>query len=78
MRLIRDIVVVYCAPVLPFLAAYVVGGDRLLPRLLLSIVAAAVTAAFYWYRFGRSFVSFFASPSGGQSGTATTPADRID
>lgn len=58
-RLVRDLGVIYLAPILPFFAAYLAAGDRLWLRFGLSIVAGLATALFYWWRFGRSFVSFF-------------------
>ncbi|MCH7666504.1 MAG: oligosaccharide flippase family protein [Acidobacteria bacterium] len=77
-RLVRDIGVIYLAPVLPFLAAYLVAGDRLWLRFGLSILAAMVTAAFYWHKFGHSFLTFFRDRSGEETTPVTAPVDRID
>lgn len=77
-RLLRDIVVIYLAPVLPFLAAYLIAGDRLWLRFGLSILAALVTAALYWRRFGHSFLAFFRSRTGEEGAAVAAAVDRID
>ncbi len=77
-RLLRDISIIYLAPLLPFLGAYLIAGDRPWLRFGLSILAALVTAAFYWSKFGSSFWAFFRHPSGAETGALATSSDRID
>lgn len=77
-QLVRDIGVIYVAPVLPFLAAYLAAGDRPWLRFGLSIAAAILTTAFYWWKFGHSFVAFFRGRSPGDSMPVAPALDRID
>lgn len=77
-RLVRDIGVIYLAPVLPFLLAYLVAGDSPWLRFGLSMLAALLTTAFYWYKFGHSFLTFFRNRSGVEASAITESLDRID
>jgi O-antigen/teichoic acid export membrane protein len=77
-RLVRDIGVIYLAPILPFALAYFAAGDRPWIRFALSILAALLTTAFYWRKFGHSFLTFFRSRSVVEASVIAPSADRID
>ena len=57
-QLLRDIVLLYAVPVLPFAAAWWLGGDRLWFRFGLSLVALATAFGVYALRFGADFRRF--------------------
>ncbi len=77
-RLVRDIGLIYFAPVLPFLAAWLSAGDRPWLRFSFSIVAALLTTAFYWWRFGGSFVTFFRGRAATDAALVAPALDRLD
>ncbi|MCP4250481.1 MAG: hypothetical protein GY778_25845, partial [bacterium] len=78
LKLVRNIVVVYLAPVLPFLAAFLAAGDRPWLRFGLSVVAALATTGFYWWKFGGSFVAFFRGSTTADSTPVAHTPNRID
>ncbi len=57
-QLLRDIVVLYGAPVVPFLAAWWLAADNPWLRFGLSLVALAAVFGFYAWRFGDAFRRF--------------------
>ncbi len=57
-QLLRDIVFLYGAPVVPFALAWWLGGENLWLRFTLSIVALGATFAVYAWRFGSAFRDF--------------------
>lgn len=65
-QLARDIAVVYAVPVLPFAAAWAIGGDRLWLRFGASLLALAAALAVYGWRFGGAFRRFFSGPEPAQ------------
>ena len=69
-RLARDLAFVYLAPVLPFAAAWFLGGDGFWLKAGLSVAAAAVTVAIYWWRFGAAFRAFFKDRGGAPASAA--------
>lgn len=63
-RLARDLAFVYLAPVAPFAAAWYLGGDAFWVKAALSVAAAGLTVAVYWWRFGEAFREFFRDRGG--------------
>ena len=59
LRLLRDLIFVYLVPIVPFAAARWLGGESFWLRSGLSVVAAALSVAVYYWRFGQAFVEFF-------------------
>ncbi len=57
-QLVQDIVLLYGAPVVPFLLAWWLGGERIWTRFALSLAALGVVFAFYAWRFGAAFRAF--------------------
>ncbi len=58
-QLLGDIVLLYGAPVAPFLLAWWLGGSDLWLRFALSLAALGAVFAFYAWRFGEAFKRFF-------------------
>ncbi len=61
-RLARDLALVYAAPVVPFLAVYLITPTASAWRFGFSVAAALAVFAFYYLRFGSAFRLFFRRP----------------
>jgi len=61
-RLLRDLVGIYCVPLAPFALAWWAAGER--PWLRLALTTAAALAGLAWsvWRHGAEFRAFFAGP----------------
>ena len=64
LQLLRDLVVLYGVPVVPFAAAHLLAPENAWLRFGLSLVALALSFALYAWRFGAEFKTFFRRPSG--------------
>lgn len=62
-QLLRDILILYGAPVLPFLAAWALFPNDDWLRFVISLGALAISFGIYAWRFGRDFKRFFARPT---------------
>ena len=71
-RLALDLAEVYSAPIPFFALAWWVGGENLWLRLGLSVAAGLASVAWFWWRFGSSFLNFFGHRRGLQAADATT------
>ncbi len=74
-QLLRDILLVYGVPVVPFLVAWWLGGDRLWLRFALSLGALGAVFGIYAWRFGGAFRRFFGG--GGDAATPDPPASAM-
>ncbi len=63
-QLLRDIALLYGAPVVPFALAWWLSGDNLWLRFALSLAALAGVFALYARRFGADFRRFFQKGTG--------------
>jgi O-antigen/teichoic acid export membrane protein len=62
-RLLRDLVEVYLAPLVPFAPALLVPAERPWLRLAASAAAAALALGWFWHRFGARVRAFFRPPA---------------